>query len=101
MRGTRRRPLGPLASAALKPALVMHELMGRLQEREDKAPSTDRICRGTLLSRQQYLHETNVQGYLDAREFESKGWAGDRVYPVKTPGPSGERGQDDAHRGGR
>jgi hypothetical protein len=83
------------------PSWVMRELMRRLQEREDQPASGDRICRGTLLSRQQYLHETNVDGYLDAREFEVKGWTGDQAYPVKSPARSGERGQDDAHRGGR
>ena len=80
------------------PGWVMRELTGRLQDREEKAASPDRICRGTLLSRQQYLHETNVQGYLDAREFEVQGWTGDQAYPVRAPSRTGE---DDAHRGGR
>ena len=76
----------------------MRELMGRLQEREEVSASAKRICRGTLLSRQQYLHETNVQGFLDAREFEVNGWTGDQAYPVKPPARQGE---GDAHRGGR
>ena len=80
------------------PGWVMRELMGRLQEREEKEASPDRICRGTLLSRQQYLHETNVQGYLDAREVEVSGWTGDQAHPVRPPARTGE---DDAHRGGR
>jgi putative nucleotidyltransferase-like protein len=78
------------------PAWVMHELIGRLREKEQQRAAPDRICRGTLLSRQQYLHETNVQGYADARELEVTGWTGDRAYPVKYPGEEG-----DAHRGGR
>ena len=78
------------------PGWVMHELIGRLQDREERAPPEDRICRGTLLSRQQYLHETNVEGYLDARELETRDWTGDQAYPVRYPG-----GQDDAGRGGR
>jgi putative nucleotidyltransferase-like protein len=82
------------------PSWVMHELIGRLQDREKEQAPRKRVCRGTLLSRQQYLHETNVQGYLDAREFETDGWTGDRTYPVKSPRVA-ERGQDDAHRGGR
>ncbi|MCA1825709.1 MAG: nucleotidyltransferase [Myxococcales bacterium] len=81
------------------PRWVMRELLGRLQQREDEPAGTDLVCRGTLLSRQQYLHETNVEGYLDARETESDGWTGDQVYPVKYP--DGSEGQDDAHRGGR
>ncbi len=78
------------------PAWVMHELIGRLREGEDRAAPADRICRGTLLSRQQYQHETNVEGYLDARELEVPGWTGDRAFPVKHAGEN-----DDAHRGGR
>jgi hypothetical protein len=78
------------------PAWVMEDLMARLRESERKPAATDRICRGTLLSRQQYLHETNVEGYLDARELEVPGWTGDRAYPVQHKGES-----DDAHRGGR
>ena len=80
------------------PGWVMRELMGRLQDREEEPASLDRICRGTLLSRQQYLHETNVQGFLDAREFEVNGWTGDQAYPVTAPAQTGE---GDAHRGGR
>jgi hypothetical protein len=83
------------------PGWVMGELMGRLQEREEQPATEDRICRGTLLSRQQYLHETNVEGYLDARELETEGWTGDQAYPVKYPARPAERGQGDAHRGGR
>jgi hypothetical protein len=78
------------------PEWVMNELLGRLQRREAEPASTDRVCRGTLLSRQQYLHETNVEGYRDARELETQGWAGDRAYPVKYPDGSG--GKDDANR---
>jgi hypothetical protein len=47
-----------------------------------------------LLSRQQYLHETNVEGYQDAREIETAGWTGDVAYPVRYP----RRGRKDAHR---
>ena len=30
-------------------------------------PTDEKICRGTLLSRQQYLPDLNERGYLDAR----------------------------------
>jgi hypothetical protein len=81
------------------PAWVMRELTGRLQQREGEPAPAERVCRGTLLSRQQYLHETNVQGYLDARELEVEGWSGDQAHPVKYPARAG--GQEDADRGGR
>jgi len=79
------------------PERVMRELIRRLELREDEPAGGERICRGTLLSRQQYLHETNVEGYRDGRETESPGWTGDQTYPVKYP----ERGREDAHRRSR
>ncbi|HZX94637.1 MAG TPA: nucleotidyltransferase [Myxococcales bacterium] len=78
------------------PERVMRELIGRMERREREPAPQSRICRGTLLSRQQYLHETNVQGYRDARELETEDWTGDRSYPVTYPDWSG--GKDDAHR---
>lgn len=79
------------------PEWVMRELMHRLERKETQAPSRERICRGTLLSRQQYLAETNVEGYRDTREIEVQGWTGDTSYPVIYP----DRGKDDAHRRSR
>jgi len=65
------------------PSWVMKELTGRLSQQEGQPPPAGRICRGTLLSRQQYLAEVNERGYRDARELEVKGWAGDTRWPVK------------------
>jgi hypothetical protein len=79
------------------PEWVMRELIRRLEQRESQPPGQERVCRGTLLSRQQYLHETNVEGYRDARELETEGWIGDRAYPVEYP----DRGRQDAHRRSR
>ena len=79
------------------PSWVMKELVGRLQLGEEDRGSDAAICRGTLLSRQQYLHETNVLGYRDARELEVPDWTGDRAYPVKYP----PQGPADANRRGR
>jgi hypothetical protein len=67
------------------PAWVMRELIRRLDEVEEEPACADRICRGTLLSRQQYLHETNVEGYRDGRETESPVWTGDQAFPVTYP----------------
>jgi hypothetical protein len=67
------------------PGWVMREMIGRLQRAEEATAGVEQICRGTLLSRQQYLHETNVEGYRDARETESQGWTGDQSYPVIYP----------------
>ncbi len=65
------------------PSWVMRELTARLSRAEDAPPSPERICRGTLLSRQQYLYEVNEYGYRDARELEVDGWTGDTRWPVK------------------
>jgi hypothetical protein len=64
------------------PAWVMRELMARLERAEDQPTRPARICRGTLLSRQQYLSEVNDHGYRDARELEVDGWKGDTRWPV-------------------
>lgn len=82
------------------PGWVMRELLARMEEQERAPVPATLVCRGTLLSRQQYLHETNVLGYRDARELETAGWEGDQAYPVRYP-QTQLRGQDDAHRGGR
>jgi hypothetical protein len=65
------------------PGWVMKELIRQLDEQEDGHPPSDRVCRGSLLSRQQYLHELEEQGYEDARVREVKGWTGDQAFPVR------------------
>lgn len=49
------------------PRWVMQELARRLQGSLSTARPEDRICRGTLLSRQQYLVDAERWGYVDAR----------------------------------
>ena len=52
---------------AQAPPWVMRELLDRLW-REIHAPaSTSDLCRGTLVSREQYLHDVHREGYVDAR----------------------------------
>jgi hypothetical protein len=65
------------------PRWVMTELIRRLAEQEDGQASKERVCRGSLLSRQQYLYELENEGYEDARVREVKGWNGDSAYPVR------------------
>ena len=71
------------------PAWVMNELLARVAREEQSPAGRDRICRGTLLSRQQYLAEVNDHGYRDARELEVAGWAGDTRWPVKSQSGKG------------
>jgi Nucleotidyl transferase of unknown function (DUF2204) len=78
------------------PTWVMRELIQRMERREAEAKNSERVCRGTLLSRQQYLYETNVLGYRDSRETETLGWTGDSSHPVNYP-----EGQNDADSSGR
>jgi hypothetical protein len=53
------------------PAWVLDELVARLQEETRRAPSRERLCRGTLLSREQYLIDLSDWGYRDARLDEA------------------------------
>jgi hypothetical protein len=48
------------------PAAVMDELIARLRSERPTAGG-DRICRGTLLSRKQYLMDIHERGFRDAR----------------------------------
>lgn len=48
------------------PAPVLEGLIARLRN-EAKTPGPERLCRGTLLSRQQYLVDVQDWGYIDAR----------------------------------
>jgi hypothetical protein len=48
------------------PSSVLSDLLQRNQE-ELSATSSERICRGTLLSREQYLPDVQEHGYVDAR----------------------------------
>ena len=52
--------------ASLVPAWVLEELWARLQ-RERGRPVRSKICRGTLLSREQYLMDIDKWGYQDGR----------------------------------
>lgn len=50
------------------PDWVMRELMARLAAETEDPPEEDlRICAGTLLSREQYLHDVEQLGYIDGR----------------------------------
>jgi predicted nucleotidyltransferase len=50
------------------PAWVMQELSARLAAEVQQAPPEDpHVCAGTLLSREQYLHDVEQLGYTDGR----------------------------------
>lgn len=51
------------------PRAVMDDLLARLAAEREEPPPHDHICRGTLLSRQQYLVDIDDWGYADAREL--------------------------------
>ena len=52
---------------ATVPAWVMDDLLGRLKSEGAALPGSGRTCRGTLLSRAQYLVDVEKWGYEDAR----------------------------------
>ncbi|MFC5500297.1 nucleotidyltransferase family protein [Caenimonas terrae] len=50
------------------PSWVMENLIARLAAETRQPPADDpRVCAGTLLSRQQYLHDVERLGYVDGR----------------------------------
>jgi len=49
------------------PQSVMNMLLERLRSDLSRKPAEDKICQGTLLSRQQYRIDVDQWGYLDAR----------------------------------
>jgi hypothetical protein len=49
------------------PARVIDHLIGRLRNSRGASAGSDRLCRGTLLSRSQYLVDVERWGYRDAR----------------------------------
>lgn len=51
------------------PRWVMDDLIGRWKKDSDQPPERAPLCRGTLLSRQQYLPDIQTWGYLDARRW--------------------------------
>jgi hypothetical protein len=50
------------------PEWVMTELLRRLNEELAREPSRDKVCQGTIISREQYLVDTLERGYLDGRQ---------------------------------
>ncbi len=50
------------------PAWVMNDLTARLMGEVAAPPPEERVCQGTLLSREQYLIDVERWGYADARE---------------------------------
>jgi len=63
------------------PQRVMMDLIGRLQTEMSSAASDNRVCRGTLISRGQYLLDIGRYGYQDARLLPSGNMsAEDAVY---------------------
>ena len=52
---------------AIVPEWVMEELTKRLHEETSKGNGSEKICNGTIISRQQYLPDINDWGYKDAR----------------------------------
>jgi hypothetical protein len=49
------------------PQWVMDALLERLRHETDAPAPNVAVCQGTLLSREQYLHDVNDEGYRDAR----------------------------------
>lgn len=55
------------AQRNLIPISIMDELLNRLRHETHSAPPTHTLCLGTLLSREQYLNDIELQGLGDGR----------------------------------
>ena len=76
------------------PAWVMAHLMERMAEQIREVPAVDaKICAGTLLSREQYLHDVKRLGYMDGRLTRASSMTPEDVavwteaIPPKQPAP--------------
>jgi len=49
------------------PPWVMEELTQRIVAETQQPNAKEKVCYGTIISRQQYLHDIRSQGYADAR----------------------------------
>lgn len=82
-------------SRADVPAWVTTQLLERLRSEQALPPPPDRLCRGTLLSREQYLFDVEQLGYQDARLAPLGSMASDelQVWTEAIPGrQDGEAG---------
>jgi hypothetical protein len=61
------------------PVWVMRELAGRLQQESEAAPPERRVCRGTLLSRIQYVTDVDAHEFADARLDPDSGMTPEQV----------------------
>jgi hypothetical protein len=61
------------------PRWLMDDLLGALRAELDASPREAKVCRGTLISRQQYLPDIEEWGYSDARLEPSGTMSADEV----------------------
>jgi len=61
------------------PSWLMHALLRRLEDTLSAPTPTERICRGTVLSRQQYLFDLERLGYRDARSEPDNPMTADEI----------------------
>ena len=75
------------------PHAVMEQLIARLAAETRQSPPEDpRICAGTLLSRQQYLHDVERLGYVDGRLTPASTMTPDDIAQWTEAIPSGQSG---------
>jgi hypothetical protein len=80
---------------ALVPSWVQDEMVRRLQEEAATPPPSARVCRGTLLSRAQYLVDIEKWGYEDARlEAKIQMTSGDIKHWTDAIGDQNRRRED-------
>jgi hypothetical protein len=61
------------------PGWVMHDLLRRLGDSMSAPAPSDRVCNGTVLSRQQYLFDVERLGYRDVRTLAENPMTDDQI----------------------
>jgi hypothetical protein len=61
------------------PAWVMAELSGRMAEETTQPDAVEKICYGTIISRQQYLTDVGEWGFRDARLRPTGNMSGEEI----------------------
>jgi aminoglycoside-2''-adenylyltransferase len=82
------------------PSAIMAGLCQRLERESRQPPSRQRLCQGTLLSREQYLTDVSRWGYADGR-LEPNGPMTAEAVANWTAAIESEEERGDAGRGGR
>jgi hypothetical protein len=77
------------------PGWLLDELMSLLQQERQGSAPRERVCQGTLLSRQQYLHDVQSAHYRDVRATAASSMSARDIAAWTTAGERDSHAHDD------